>query len=79
MQNQLFMIVSMIDELSIYSDTTNLYFADTIYVFFTQNLGAIGVFFFLIITFSTWSVRVRFGKYSQERTLAHRFAPKDLF
>lgn len=45
MQNQLFMIVSMIDEFSIYSDTTNLYFADTIYVFFTQNWGAIGAFF----------------------------------
>lgn len=38
------MIVSIIDECSIYSDTTNLYFADTIYVFFTQNLGAVGAF-----------------------------------
>lgn len=39
------MIVSIIDECSIYSDTTNLYFADKIYAFFTQNLGAIGAFF----------------------------------
>lgn len=49
---QLFMIVSMIDECSIYSDTTNLCFADRIYVFFTQNFRAIGAFF-RVVTYST--------------------------